>query len=60
VRTNEKDGYDAVQLGYGDTTDKRTTKPLRGHFAHGQFSRDDGGRNDSVGWRFLRAGHALT
>jgi large subunit ribosomal protein L3 len=32
VRTSEKDGYDAVQLGYGDTTDKRTTQPLRGHF----------------------------
>jgi large subunit ribosomal protein L3 len=33
VRTQEKDGYDAVQLGYGDTTEKRTPKPLRGHFA---------------------------
>jgi large subunit ribosomal protein L3 len=33
VRTQEKDGYDAVQLGYGDTTEKRTTQPLRGHFA---------------------------
>jgi large subunit ribosomal protein L3 len=32
VRTQEKDGYDAVQLGYGDTTEKRTTQPLRGHF----------------------------
>jgi large subunit ribosomal protein L3 len=33
VRTPEKDGYHAVQLGYGDTTEKRTSKPLRGHFA---------------------------
>src|SRR5262245_10984519 len=33
VRTTEKDGYDAVQLGYADTTEKRTTQPLRGHFA---------------------------
>jgi large subunit ribosomal protein L3 len=33
VRTHEKDGYDAVQLGYADTTEKRTTQPLRGHFA---------------------------
>ena len=33
VRTQEKDGYHAVQLGYADTTDKRTTQPLRGHFA---------------------------
>jgi len=33
VRTNERDGYDAVQLGYSDSTEKRVTKPLRGHFA---------------------------
>src|SRR5262245_37241870 len=32
VRTQESDGYHAVQLGYGDTTDKRTAAPLRGHF----------------------------
>jgi len=32
VRTQEKDGYDAVQLGYGDTTEKRTSRPLVGHF----------------------------
>ncbi|MEW6072443.1 MAG: 50S ribosomal protein L3 [Planctomycetota bacterium] len=32
VRTPEKDGYHAVQLGYCDTTDKRTKKPQRGHF----------------------------
>lgn len=32
VRTQEKDGYDAVQLGYGDTTEKRSSKPLVGHF----------------------------
>lgn len=33
VRTQDRDGYDAVQLGYVDTTEKRTTQPLRGHFA---------------------------
>jgi large subunit ribosomal protein L3 len=33
VRTQERDGYHAVQLGYGDTTEKRTSQPLRGHFA---------------------------
>lgn len=32
VRTKEKDGYSAVQVGYGDTTEKRTSKPLAGHF----------------------------
>jgi large subunit ribosomal protein L3 len=32
VRTHENDGYDAVQMGYGETTDKRTKKPQRGHY----------------------------
>jgi large subunit ribosomal protein L3 len=32
VRTSEKDGYTAVQLGFGETTEKRVTKPLAGHF----------------------------
>ena len=32
VRTREGDGYDAVQLGYGETTDKRTKKPQQGHY----------------------------
>jgi large subunit ribosomal protein L3 len=32
VKTKEKDGYNAVQLGYGDKTDKSTNKPLSGHF----------------------------
>jgi large subunit ribosomal protein L3 len=32
VRTMEKDGYDAVQLGFGDTREKRVKRPQRGHF----------------------------
>ncbi len=32
VRTQSVDGYDAVQLGYDDTTEKRTKKPQSGHF----------------------------
>ena len=32
VRTQENDGYKAVQLGYGEKKEKRTTKPLLGHF----------------------------
>ncbi len=33
VRTKEKDGYEALQLGFDDKKEKRTTKPLKGHFA---------------------------
>jgi large subunit ribosomal protein L3 len=33
VRTEEKDGYSAVQLGAGVRKPKATTKPMRGHFA---------------------------
>jgi len=32
-RTAEKDGYTAVQLGAGTAKAKRTTAPMRGHFA---------------------------
>ena len=32
VKTKEKDGYDALQLGYEEKKSKHTTKPLQGHF----------------------------
>jgi large subunit ribosomal protein L3 len=36
VRTEEKDGYSAVQLGVGTRRVKNVTKPQRGHFAKAQ------------------------
>ncbi len=32
VRTEEKDGYSAIQLGYGEKKEKNTSRPLVGHF----------------------------
>ena len=32
IRTVEKDGYAAVQLAYDETTEKHTSKALKGHF----------------------------
>ena len=32
IKTKDKDGYDAVQVGYGDKKSKHTSKPLQGHF----------------------------
>ena len=32
VRTTEIDGYEALQLGFDDKTEKRTTSALKGHF----------------------------
>ena len=32
VRTLERDGYEAIQLGYDDKKEKNTSKALRGHF----------------------------
>lgn len=32
VRTQDNDGYQAVQLGYDDKKEKNTSKPLQGHF----------------------------
>jgi len=31
-KTAEKDGYDAVQLGFGEVKEKHLTKPEKGHF----------------------------
>ena len=33
VRTQAKDGYDAVQLGFDEKKDRLVNKPLKGHFA---------------------------
>ena len=33
VKTKETDGYEAVQLGYGDIKEKHVNKPMAGHFA---------------------------
>ena len=32
VRTNEVDGYEALQLGFDDKAEKRATKAANGHF----------------------------
>lgn len=32
IKTEETDGYNAVQVGYGDKKEKNTAKPQRGHF----------------------------
>ncbi len=33
IKTIEKDGYEAVQVGFQDKKEKHTTKPEQGHFA---------------------------
>ncbi len=33
IRTMDRDGYEAVQLGFGETTEKRLTKAERGHLS---------------------------
>ena len=32
-KTIENDGYESVQIGFGDATDKHVNKPMKGHFA---------------------------
>jgi large subunit ribosomal protein L3 len=32
IKTVEKDGYEAIQLGFDDKKEKNTTKPMLGHF----------------------------
>ena len=38
VKTEETDGYNAVQLGYGDVKDKHINKPEAGHFAKAKLA----------------------
>lgn len=33
VKTKERDGYDAVQLGFDEVKEQRLTRPVRGHLA---------------------------
>jgi len=38
IKTMEKDGYKALQLGFGDIKEKKVNKPLRGHFLKKKLS----------------------
>lgn len=44
VKTKEKDGYDAVQIGFEEVPERKVTKPQLGHFRSKQ----------SRFWRYLR------
>ena len=45
VRTEEVDGYKAVQLGFDDKTEKSTTKAAHGHAKKSRYScQNQGGR----------------
>jgi large subunit ribosomal protein L3 len=52
VKTKDRDGYDAVQLGFAEKRERLVSKPLQGHFARAkakplrilrEFRADDGG-----------------
>jgi len=34
IKTVDRDGYEAVQIGFAERKERTTSKPLRGHFAH--------------------------
>lgn len=38
VKTMATDGYEAIQLGFGERKEKHTTKPMKGHFAKANVS----------------------
>jgi len=33
IKTKERDGYEAIQIGFGEKKERLVSKPLRGHFA---------------------------
>ena len=38
IKTKENDGYEAVQVGYGDLKASKVNKPQKGHFAKGDVA----------------------
>ena len=38
IKTEDSDGYNAVQLGFGDVKDKHINKPEKGHFAKAKLT----------------------
>lgn len=38
VKSNETDGYNAVQLGFGDVKESKANKPVKGHFAKSKLA----------------------
>src|SRR5690554_4079953 len=36
-KTTDKEGYSAVQLGFGEKKESRTPRPMKGHFAKAQL-----------------------
>ena len=38
IKTKETDGYDAVQLGFGEIKEKKLNKPVKGHFAKAKLA----------------------
>ncbi len=58
VKTIEKDGYEAIQLGYDEKKEKRTSKAMKGHFSKAgttpkkilrEFSRFEEGHKKTFG-----------
>lgn len=37
-KTKENDGYEAIQVGFGELKAEKTNKPMRGHFAKGDVA----------------------
>lgn len=52
-KTLQKDGYEAVQVGYGDTTEKRLNQPARGHLGIYSSPRHPGGKTKLPPKRYL-------
>lgn len=52
VKNAEKDGYKAVQIGFGTRKEKNVSKPVRGHIAAGGTSTFTGKEGDT--FRYLR------
>lgn len=67
VKTKDKDGYDAIQVGFGERKEKNVTKSLKGHFGDKgsfalvrEFKNVEAGLGDKIDASVFEAGDVVT
>lgn len=67
VKTSEKDGYNAIQVGYGSRREKNVSKALKGHFGDKglfstvrEFRNAEGNLGDTIDVSAFAAGDVVT
>lgn len=54
IKTKAKDGYEAVQVGFGEKKEKNISKPQRGHLRKVRAALPESEKNSKFGLRYLK------